>query len=297
MDKTNWLINKILTVRCYLGLRTLSASQRDLYKKLTKGNEEFLNKHRGECCFILGSGPSLKDQDISLLKDQYVFTVNDLIRYEKFPECHTNYHIFADQVYFDSQYSKALGTHSLLKTLLDGSEDGPICFVPCASYEYIKNLPDVSSDHIRYFFSPLHFYDNYKKDFELTKKVPAFRNVVQYAIMIALYMGFSEIYLLGCDSTAMIEAVNIALDSYKSEHVFHISDSELKNMEELHKSYDMEELFTGWSRVFHSYKELHQYCCSKNVSLVNCSSKSILNVIPRKKFEDVLLEKHLYGGK
>jgi hypothetical protein len=36
----------------------------------------FKNKHTGEKCFILGSAPSLKMEDLSLLKDEYVFLTN-----------------------------------------------------------------------------------------------------------------------------------------------------------------------------------------------------------------------------
>ncbi len=45
-------------------------------KKLLNKNKKFKNIHKGNRCFILGNGLSLKQQDLTLLKNEYVFTVN-----------------------------------------------------------------------------------------------------------------------------------------------------------------------------------------------------------------------------
>ncbi len=42
------------------------------------------NAHKGERCFIIGNGPSLKQTDVSLLKDEFTFGMNRI--YLAFPE-------------------------------------------------------------------------------------------------------------------------------------------------------------------------------------------------------------------
>ena len=42
--------------------------------------------------------------------------------------------------------------------------------------------------------------------------IPSFTTVVQYCIIVAIYMGFNEIYLLGCDSTGIVATINCALN-------------------------------------------------------------------------------------
>ena len=42
------------------------------------------DKHKGERCFIIGNGPSLKNTDVSKLKDEYTFGMNRI--YLAFPE-------------------------------------------------------------------------------------------------------------------------------------------------------------------------------------------------------------------
>jgi len=45
---------------------------------------ELKDKHKGERCFIIGNGPSLKNTDVSKLKDEYTFGMNRI--YLAFPE-------------------------------------------------------------------------------------------------------------------------------------------------------------------------------------------------------------------
>ena len=43
------------------------------HSSLIKTNIILKNKHKGERCFILGSGPSIKDEDLKPLKNEIVF--------------------------------------------------------------------------------------------------------------------------------------------------------------------------------------------------------------------------------
>ena len=45
---------------------------------------ELKDKHKGKRCFIIGNGPSLKNTDVSKLKDEYTFGMNRI--YLAFPD-------------------------------------------------------------------------------------------------------------------------------------------------------------------------------------------------------------------
>ena len=47
-------------------------------RALVGSNAEFKDIHKGQRCFIVGNGPSLNDEDLSLLENEYVFTVNKI---------------------------------------------------------------------------------------------------------------------------------------------------------------------------------------------------------------------------
>ena len=70
------------------------------FKQLIKNNCEFRGIHNGERCFILGNGPSLSKVDFTLLKDEVVFSVNQLPKNSQFSELHTTYHMWTDNRFF-----------------------------------------------------------------------------------------------------------------------------------------------------------------------------------------------------
>ena len=54
------------------------------------------------------------------------------------------------------------------------------------------------------------------------------------------------------------------------------------------REHGIESDFLGWARILHLYGELYRYCSNRNVKLVNCSSKTIVDSIPRESLTDVL---------
>ncbi len=69
-------------------------------REAIKDNAQFKNKYAGKRCFILGNGPSLKEQDLSLLKDEYVFTVNQITRHPDYEKIKSNFHFYTDSMFF-----------------------------------------------------------------------------------------------------------------------------------------------------------------------------------------------------
>src|ERR1044072_5448632 len=43
------------------------------YGELLKRNEVFRNRHKGQRCFVLGNGPSLRNQDLTPLANEITF--------------------------------------------------------------------------------------------------------------------------------------------------------------------------------------------------------------------------------
>ena len=56
------------------------------HSNLIKTNINLKNKHKGEKCFILGSGPSINDEDLKPLKNEIVFALNNFYVHDDFSE-------------------------------------------------------------------------------------------------------------------------------------------------------------------------------------------------------------------
>ena len=56
------------------------------YKDLVAKNIELKDIHKGKRCFLLGSGPSIKKEDLRPLKNEIVFALNNFYVHEDFTE-------------------------------------------------------------------------------------------------------------------------------------------------------------------------------------------------------------------
>lgn len=165
------------------GLRAYQKSSDSQYIKT------FKNKYKGERCFILGNGPSLKIEDLDSLINEYTFAANRI------------YNVFGDTKWRPSFYLSV--DPNVLRH----------------SIEDMKKLElndmflsvDLNSDLSSFKSKATHIYEytKFKINKWIDKSAHISEDVSQYfsvgytvtftAIQFAIYMGFKEIYLLGVD--------------------------------------------------------------------------------------------------
>ncbi|MDD6071560.1 MAG: hypothetical protein PUC12_12240, partial [Clostridiales bacterium] len=64
--------------------KEITARNDSMHAQYAANLEKFHNIHKGERCFIVGTGPSLQLSDVDRLKDEYTFGVNScLTMYDK----------------------------------------------------------------------------------------------------------------------------------------------------------------------------------------------------------------------
>ena len=56
------------------------------YKEIVKNNVELKDKHKCRRCFLLGSGPSIKDENLKPLKNEIVFALNNFYVHDDLSE-------------------------------------------------------------------------------------------------------------------------------------------------------------------------------------------------------------------
>lgn len=246
-----------------------------------KANAVLKNSYKGKRCFILGNGPSLAGVNLFLLKDEVTFTVNDLYYHEDFDKINTTYHLFADPFYFKD-------LEATIKKLLEKSNPKTIFLDRSACKTILSN-----SLHKKY---PISVYANGMEvedmsfiPIDLCKMLPYFCTVVQSAIAIAVYMGFEEIYLLGCDCTGIINYIERMHGEEMSEYAFHLPKEDQKQQQSV--MITSEHIFYEWHHIFKSYRILRTQLEQKNIKLVNLTGSSILDSLEKGNLEDVIQSK------
>ena len=76
------------------------------WKNILNYNAKYKNIHKGQRCFILGNGPSLKTDDLRQLENEFVFSVNQIARHPDFEYIKPTYHFWADPHFFEIDENK-----------------------------------------------------------------------------------------------------------------------------------------------------------------------------------------------
>lgn len=217
----------------------------------TKKLKELKNKHKGERCFIIGNGPSLSFKDLESLK-----------------------------------YEKTMVANSIIKTFMDLSFTPTYYF--CQDPLVLKdNAAWIANENktiklIRSFYSKkYHFSDatyyniyDYKMQFsnDITKGVYCGWTVTYSMIQFAVYMGFSEIYLLGVDFNYANNNTEINSDCYFDKRLFN------KNLNYSLPKVDI---------TIAAYEETKKFCAQNGIKISNATRGGKLEVFDRVNFDEL----------
>lgn len=269
-------------------------NQHPVERHAVTANHDMRGIHDGARCFILGNGPSLLDDDLSVLDGEILFTVNNLLASELGAPI-PKYHVISDRRFF----SLAPNSHSeqavveRLVSIISGRDSQnsppPTTFVPSSEYGFLEQFLNGRPREIKYFCNPFYFSDYYQMSADLTGLIPRFSSVIQHAIVIAIFMGFQQIYLLGCDATNIVANVNTALsESVASSYAYPVSPEVDQWFREQYSKRNMERCAESFLEVLVAFRFISDFCQNRRVELINCSSKTVVDSVTRSRLRDVL---------
>lgn len=260
-------------------------------KALLDKNEELKDVHYGELCFILGNGPSLKDETrLEELANYQVFTVNQFYRSELFNIVKPNYHVMIDPIFFklDDSNPNECDTLSRMKKV---SEDTSLHMILSVDfYSYINRHLSRADSHY-YVKNRYKMTENYKKEIDMSSYLPASYNVIQTAIYCAIYMGFKKIVLLGCDMTGILDnyvKYSTDGDTEHFSHVYEYTAEEKKRMQKVHAEHSNECMLLGFYNMFRDFRLINEICKKKNIQIYNATGNTALDMIEHVCLDDVL---------
>lgn len=163
--------------------------------KETKKLRKFKDKHRGERCFIIATGPSLLKEDILKLKNEYTISLNAVFGIGRQIDWRPTYYVLLDPG-LCRRFKKngSLGNIDELATdaiFFNRENKRELISTKKVNYINISYL-----DHVYNFENSTTFKESFDLGFGLYDCFSTTHDCIQ----IAMYMGFSEIYLLGADN-------------------------------------------------------------------------------------------------
>ncbi|MCD7796371.1 MAG: DUF115 domain-containing protein [Clostridiales bacterium] len=217
------------------------------------------NTHINQRCFIIATGPSLTIEDLELLKDETTFGMNSITKiFEKTSWRPTYYGIQDRQVYEKMEAS-----------ILENYKNSSNVFVA----DELENYFSIPSNFIEFPYNGnYHLYNGKYEDYSAKFSDNAYGIVydgysITYSlIQIAVYMGFKEIYLLGCDC------------NYPKGEKNHFVESGFVD----------KNASSNPIRMRVGYQKVKEYADANAIKIVNCTRGGMLEVFPRAKLEHVI---------
>lgn len=253
-----------------------------------KHNKKFKDIHKGERCFILASGPSVKTQDLSGLENEICIAVSHFHLHKDIKKIKPKYHVLAPQhkpFTFDdsSKYFE-----DFLKYY---NEEEVTYFLGITPYKYsytelIRNNPKYNLSNINYlnYYYPERLNEkNYKnpKIWDITKNLFSISTVVYSAIQVAAYMGFKEIFLIGCDHDYIKHPDRVENNRFyeDKEGISDKAHLEKRNLEQMFKV-----LHERWK----DYRLMNDHLKALGITVCDATENGMLDIFPKKDLQKIL---------
>lgn len=262
-------------------------------KDTLQKNSTLLNSKKGGICFILGNGPSINNQNLTLLADEETFVMNNFWRHAQYKIIHPKYLVAGDLSSYAQNLrpAEAWGANYIAGVDLPDSNT-VISQVPetklilnSVAKKFIEQNSLFLSNRVYYVLERGSMDDNLCFNIDLTRHIPFPKNSVILALISALYMGFETIYLLGCDHDFLAYPAKKAPLGFKRFYEANV------NLSAYNESASYEEMVESGLRLFRNYRLLKEKAAKlyPQTKIFNATPNSFLDVFPMVNFEDIKL--------
>ncbi|MGG7073551.1 hypothetical protein U5B43_04735 [Campylobacter sp. 9BO] len=268
----NWILPpKILTlVKKYISLYKLKKMDLDIIKK----NKELKDKYKGKRCFVLGNAPTIKDIDIKLLKDEYVFVMSTFYNHPDYAELKksifSSVHLTGSKIYEENL--------KWMKAISDNTKTTNIFFFDIQQKKMIEENNLFCNKRIYYIAT-----GDFGRSYDISVPTAGYPTNIIQSLEIALYLGFSEIYLHSVN-------LNTICNNGRYDYFFERDKMPYKDPE-VHDNGLVENFFMNFKSTYGAMKgiyEILQYAKKNGVKICYTNKESLLKFLEFKEFNEVV---------
>lgn len=231
---------------------------------------EYKDCHKGERCFLVGTGPSLTAKDLDKISGEAGFGCNMLYKLYDQTSWRPSYYCMTDRVYARYQSTE------MLKHV-----EAPV-FTPKSSY---RRMP-VQSEQVIY-VNDIYDYGIYRPRGKMLSYCWLKASVMLFMLELAIYMGYEEIYLLGVDCTNTYKPDGHFTRDYVKDDAKIAEQQRLESDLKKEKMTPEEMWAHNYRRNIEAYEEIEKFAKTKGISIYNATRGGNLEVFPRVALEDV----------
>ncbi|UCC94722.1 MAG: hypothetical protein JSW40_07890 [Candidatus Omnitrophota bacterium] len=238
------------------------------------------NKYRGKRCFILGNGPSLKYQNLKLLRNEFTFVTNWFVLHEEFLNLRKCFYCVGDPHFWN--YGKYIHPELLDKL---SQHKSVICFFDYYASSLLREQNKLPRDTVRFMrldLSKKVWEGNFSTDI-LEETCWGLTIIIDVCLPIAFYMGFTSVYLMGCDCDYKLDEAKDFSKAFFHD-VSQIPEADLANLS-IRREQGHFENFD--SQIRKSYSTVRSYFESHGRKVRNAGYGGRLDIFERVNYNDL----------
>lgn len=220
---------------------------------------------------MIGNGPSIRNQNLTKLRGEIVFVTNYFVLHDQYDEIAPTYYCVSDRRIFAKRVNLKWGQ------LMKERTQGTVKFLPLRAKQVVQRSA-LFHGHLLYYLNYIGvpIWETGKMSLDVSREVCTGDSVIiDFCLPLAFYMGFSEIYLLGCDT-------DYGLDQAKD-----YSQGYFYDVKQTTSARQTPEYVRGrWLRnVIRSYEVARRLFEQNGCHIYNATAGGKLEVFPRVEFE------------
>ena len=244
-----------------------------------RANDRYRDSYLGRRCFIVGNGPSLQTQNLRLLNGEIVFSVSSGYHHKDYSAYRPRFHC-VPQITYTEKFTREVA-RDWFREMHEQTGDAEI-FLSQHEESLVREYNLFPGRVVSYLCMHGEFRDNSTPRLDITRVVPAVCSVPIMCLMIALYMGFKNIYLLGVEH-----------DSFRTRKYTYFYEPTVLAGKTGSVTPDgtvtddvCDELYTYY-RLFNQYRAINRIARFRGVGVYNATAGGALEEFERVSFESL----------
>lgn len=246
--------------------------------KLSKQNIKFKDIYKERRCFILCNGPSINKQDLVPLKDEIVFSVACGYYHKDYNKFRPRYHCVPNIIYsLLFNYDITIAWFKEMHQALGDAE----LFLETSQEYLVRRYNLFSGRKVNYLCMKKHFLEKSNKIIDISEIVLSPQSAAIMSLIVAMYMGFKEIYLIGTEHDAHITGVykNFYTQGLLKGLDYGVAfDGRITNLESTRQA---------TKKLMDQYMSLNNIAKNQGVAIYNATLGGALEVFPRVNLDEV----------
>jgi hypothetical protein len=244
------------------------------YKSFFKKNISLKDIAVNKRGFLLATGPSVKKINILKLKNEDCFSVSSFFLHKEVKKINLKFHFLA-------AYHKPIIIKDWIKWINLADKKLP------KQTKFVLNIKDKKKISKYNLLKKREIFYVYHSRFirlgnkiDLTKPLPDMQTSPQMILPFMIYMGYKEIYLIGCDADH--------LKNY-GKQIMNFYNESLQPIRGSSRPWWRGLIFETESnlRMFRIYKNYAQFAKNNNIKIINLSKESWLDFFEKKDFKNI----------